>query len=49
MSGGLGELRNAVVLGATTEAFQQCAENAKKGCPISRLLRAEITMDARLV
>ena len=40
----------AVVPGADKDAFQQAAENAKKGCPISRLLSksAEITMDARL-
>jgi osmotically inducible protein OsmC len=35
--------------GADAAAVKQAAENAKKGCPISRLLKAEITMDARLV
>ena len=29
-------------------AFEVAANNAKAGCPISRLLKAEITMDARL-
>jgi osmotically inducible protein OsmC len=29
--------------------FEQAANNAKAGCPISRLLKAEITMDAKLV
>jgi lipoyl-dependent peroxiredoxin len=28
--------------------FEQAANNAKAGCPISRLLKAEITMDAKL-
>ncbi len=28
--------------------FQTAAENAKKGCPISRLLNATITLDAKL-
>src|SRR3972149_6534695 len=30
-------------------AFEKAAEAAKKGCPISRLLNATITMSARLV
>ena len=30
-------------------AFDKAAENAKAGCPVSRLLKAEITMTARLV
>ena len=38
----------ARVPGATEEQFQTAAGNAKKGCPISRLLNAEITMDAKL-
>ncbi len=38
----------ARVPGATPEAFETAANNAKAGCPISRLLKAEITMDARL-
>lgn len=28
--------------------FEEAANNAKAGCPISRLLKAEITMDAKL-
>src|SRR5687767_4437312 len=38
----------AAVPSATEEQFRTAAENAKKGCPISKLLNAEITMDARL-
>jgi osmotically inducible protein OsmC len=38
----------ASVPGATEAAFQEAAGNAKKGCPISRLLNTEITMTARL-
>lgn len=38
----------ASVPGATEAAFQEAAGNAKKGCPISRLLNTEITMNARL-
>ena len=34
--------------GASQEAFETAANNAKAGCPISRLLNAKITMDARL-
>ena len=36
------------VPGATQDAFQTAANNAKAGCPISRLLKAEITMTAKL-
>jgi osmotically inducible protein OsmC len=39
----------AKVPGATEQAFQTAANNAKSGCPISRLLKAEITMTASLV
>jgi osmotically inducible protein OsmC len=38
----------AKIPGATDEAFQTAAGNAKAGCPISRLLKAEITMKATL-
>lgn len=38
----------AKVPGATREAFETAANNAKAGCPISRLLKAEITLSARL-
>jgi osmotically inducible protein OsmC len=29
--------------------FQEAANNAKKGCPVSRVLNAEITMNAKLL
>lgn len=32
----------------TDEKFQQIASGAKSGCPISRLFKAEITLDAKL-
>ena len=38
----------ARVPGADQQAFETAANNAKAGCPISRLLNAEITMEARL-
>ncbi|MGP8152586.1 MAG: OsmC family protein [Smithella sp.] len=38
----------AKVPGADTKAFETAANNAKAGCPVSRLLNAKITMDARL-
>lgn len=40
---------SAKVPGATESAFETAANNAKAGCPISRLLKAEITMTAKLV
>ena len=39
---------NARIPGADRKAFDTAANNAKSGCPISKLLKAEITMDARL-
>jgi lipoyl-dependent peroxiredoxin len=39
---------SAKVPGASQEAFNTAANNAKAGCPVSRLLKAEITMNARL-
>jgi len=39
---------SAKVPGAGQDAFQTAANNAKAGCPISRLLKAEITMSAKL-
>jgi osmotically inducible protein OsmC len=39
----------AKIPGADPAAFQTAAQNAKAGCPISRLLKAEITMTANLV
>ena len=38
----------AKIPNASKEAFETAANNAKAGCPISRLLKAEITMDAKL-
>ena len=38
----------AKVPGADRAAFEKAANNAKAGCPISRLLNAKITMDATL-
>ncbi|MGR3371885.1 OsmC family protein [Pseudooceanicola sp.] len=38
----------AAVPGMSEEDFQAAAEKAKSGCPVSKLLNAEITMDARL-
>jgi osmotically inducible protein OsmC len=38
----------AKVPGASQEAFEKAANNAKAGCPISRLLNAKITMKASL-
>jgi osmotically inducible protein OsmC len=34
--------------GAEQSAFETATQNAKAGCPISRLLNAKITMEARL-
>lgn len=36
------------VPGGSAEAFQKAAQAAETGCPISRLLKAKITMDAKL-
>jgi len=38
----------AKVPGASQEAFDKAANNAKAGCPISKLLNAKITMTAKL-
>ncbi len=38
----------AKVPGAEQAAFDKAANDAKAGCPISRLLNAKITMDAKL-
>lgn len=38
----------AKVPGASAEDFAKFAQDAKLGCPISRLLNAEITLDAQL-
>jgi lipoyl-dependent peroxiredoxin len=39
----------ARIPGANQAAFDKAAANAKAGCPISRLLKAEITMTAKLI
>jgi osmotically inducible protein OsmC len=38
----------AKVPGASPPDFQAAAENAKKGCPVSRVLNAQITMETKL-
>ena len=38
----------AKVPGADRRAFDKAAADAKAGCPVSRVLNAEITMDAKL-
>jgi osmotically inducible protein OsmC len=38
----------AKIPNASAEAFAKAAADAKAGCPISRLLRTDITLDARL-
>ena len=38
----------AEVPGASAEAFNTAAQNAKAGCPVSKVLNAKITMDAKL-
>jgi osmotically inducible protein OsmC len=35
--------------GADQQKFDEAAQGAKKGCPVSRVLNAAITMDAKLV
>ena len=39
----------AKIPGASQAQFEKAANNAKSGCPVSKLLKAEITMDAKLV
>jgi len=38
----------AKVPGASAGAFNTAAQNAKAGCPVSKVLNAKITMDAKL-
>jgi osmotically inducible protein OsmC len=38
----------AKIPNADQSAFDKAAQNAKEGCPVSRLLKAEITMSAKL-
>ena len=39
----------ASIPGVTPERFQELAGKAKSGCPVSKLLKADITLDAALV
>ncbi|HCP28654.1 OsmC family protein [Pseudomonas fulva] len=39
----------AKVPGASEEQFQEIANKAKQGCPVSKVLNANITLDAKLV
>ena len=39
---------NARVPGISQEAFDTATKTAKKGCPVSKVLNAEITLDATL-
>jgi osmotically inducible protein OsmC len=39
----------AKIPGADQAKFDEAAQNAEKGCPVSRVLKANITMDAHLV
>jgi osmotically inducible protein OsmC len=38
----------ATIPGATQQAFEAAARKAKEGCPVSKLLNATITLEARL-
>jgi len=38
----------AKIPGASEAQFQEIANQAKAGCPVSKLLKAKITMDAQL-
>lgn len=38
----------ARIPGADQQAFQQAADKAKTGCPVSKLFNASITLDAKL-
>ena len=38
----------AKIPGADDKTFQDCAAKAKAGCPVSKLLKANITLDAKL-
>ncbi len=39
----------AKISGITDEQFKQATENAKKGCPISKLLNTNITLESSLI
>ena len=38
----------AKIPGADPQAFEKAAENAKNGCPVSKLFNAPITLDKKL-
>ena len=38
----------AKIPGADNKTFQDCAAKAKAGCPVSKLLKTNITLDAKL-
>lgn len=38
----------AKIPGASEDAFNRAAQNAKQGCPVSKLFDTEITLDAKL-
>jgi len=38
----------AKIAGATQQAFETAVNNAKTGCPVSKVLNAKITLDAKL-
>ena len=40
---------NAKIPGGDQTKFAKAAQDAKAGCPVSRVLKAEITMNARLI
>ncbi len=39
---------SAIIPGATQDQLNDAAEKTKKGCPVSKVLNATITMDAKL-
>jgi lipoyl-dependent peroxiredoxin len=39
---------SAKILGADKAKFDDCTAKAKAGCPVSKLLKTEITLDAKL-
>lgn len=39
----------ANIPGISAEKFKECADDAKANCPVSKVLNAEITLDASLV
>jgi osmotically inducible protein OsmC len=39
----------AKIPGATAAQFEELAGKAKAGCPVSKLLKADITLDAKLI